>query len=237
MRVISLVPSLTETLIEADVEVVGRTRFCIHPGEKVKSITVVGGTKNVDWAKVEALKADLIILDKEENPKSFAEESPIPYLATHTQDIKSLAVNLKILGTELKKPQLNNYALRLDQLTPKKIPLSDFVHWVTPPTAQMKKIEYVIWKDPIMAVGKNTFIGSVLSYLGHDLPLYDSKYPKLSDKLSKETTYLFSSEPYPFLKHTEWIKSCLVPAGTVDGESFSWFGVRSLKFLEKLLLV
>ena len=91
-----LVPSITETLIEAGVEVVGRTRFCIHPAEKIKSISIVGGTKNIDWQKVEALKADALILDKEENPQSFANNSPIPYFAYHFEDVESCAKNFRI---------------------------------------------------------------------------------------------------------------------------------------------
>ena len=63
---------LDRCLIEAGIEVVGRTRFCIHPREKIKNIPAVGGTKNVDWQKVNELKADLLILDQEENPKWMA---------------------------------------------------------------------------------------------------------------------------------------------------------------------
>jgi ABC-type Fe3+-hydroxamate transport system substrate-binding protein len=234
MKVISLVPSMTETLIEAGVEVVGRTRFCIHPSEKVKTIPIVGGTKNIDWIKVKALNADFLLLDKEENPKFFADESTLPYLTTHVEDVLSLVENLKHLGRELKNKSLKEYALRFEKLKAKHIPLDNFVDWIISPKDINNDIEYMIWKDPLMAVGRNTFIGSVLNYLGYELPSYDSKYPKLSN-LNKDKTYLFSSEPYPFLKNKDWIKSCGVPSGLVDGESFSWFGVRSLKFLERNL--
>jgi hypothetical protein len=235
MKVISLVPSITETLIEAGVEVVGRTRFCIHPSEKVKSISIVGGTKNIDWQKVEALKADALILDKEENPKSFAENSPIPYFAYHFEDVASCAKNYEQMAKDLKSPALNEIAGRFEKLRPRNIPLNDFVDWVKPPSSDGAPLEYIIWKNPIMAVGRNTFIGSVLKYLGHELPIYETKYPKLSDVLSREKTYLFSSEPFPFMKHKDWIGSTGVASGLVDGESFSWFGIRSLRFLEKIL--
>ena len=67
----SLVPSWTETLICAGVDVVGRTRFCIHPEGKVGSIAALGGTKNLKSQELMNLKPDLIILDQEENPKEF----------------------------------------------------------------------------------------------------------------------------------------------------------------------
>jgi hypothetical protein len=235
MKVISLVPSITETLIEAGIEVVGRTRFCIHPADKVKSISIVGGTKNIDWQKVIDLKADALILDKEENPKAFAEQSPIPYFAYHFEDIKSCAENFKQMSKDLNSKTLNEYALRFKKLKPKKIPLDKFVDWISsPPTATpTQNIEYIIWRNPIMAVSRSTFIGSVLKYLGHELPHYETKYPKLSEVLDKEKTYLFSSEPYPFSNHKDWIRSNSVSSGLVNGESFSWFGIRSLLFLEK----
>ncbi len=236
MKVISLVPSITETLIEAGVEVVGRTRFCVHPPEKVKFISIVGGTKSIDWQKVVDLKADALILDKEENPKSFAEDSPIPYFAYHFQDVKNCAENFKQMSKDLKSPALNEIGDRFERLKPKTVPLNNFVDWVSPPPSNNIHLEYIIWKNPIMAVGQDTFIGSVLKLLGHDLPTYEIKYPKLSEILVKEKVYLFSSEPYPFMKHRDWIVSTGVPSGLVDGESFSWFGIRSLKFLEKLLL-
>ena len=68
---ISMVPSWTETLISCGVEVVGRTRYCIHPTPVVKDIAVVGGTKNIDWKKVREIDADLLILDQEENPRRY----------------------------------------------------------------------------------------------------------------------------------------------------------------------
>jgi hypothetical protein len=230
-----MVPSLTETLLEAGVNVVGRTRYCIHPSRQVSNIAVVGGTKDIDWAKVKSLGADLLIVDKEENPKSFADKSPIPFLATHTEDISSLIETLKLLNLKLGTPKLGEYVTRFQNLKKKKIPLSQFVNWVGREITSNSRLEYIIWKDPLMAVGRDTYIGSVLDLLGHELPQYETKYPKLSEKLEESTTYLFSSEPYPFLKRLDWIKSQDAATATVDGECFSWFGIRSLNFLEKML--
>jgi hypothetical protein len=237
MKVISFVPSLTETLIEAGVNVVGRTRFCIHPANQVKNIPVVGGTKDASWDKVKSLQADILVFDQEENPRSFAEEAPIPFVATHIVDVKSCAENLRKLASSLQAPRLREFADRFENLKSQDADLNNFVDWIQAPKGE-NKIEYIIWRNPMMAVSQNTFIGSVFELLNRSLPLHLSKYPKLSDEFQnefkKDTIYLFSSEPYPFAKHREWISSLGVAAGLVDGESFSWFGIRSLKFLEGL---
>src|SRR3954462_7806167 len=101
MKVISMVPSWTETLIECGVEVIGRTRFCIHPRQVVASIPVVGGTKDVNWQRVQLLNADLLILDREENPKWMAEQAPLPVLDTHVQSVDQLPRELERLGQYL----------------------------------------------------------------------------------------------------------------------------------------
>ncbi len=98
MRVISLVPSWTETLIECGVNVVGRTRFCIHPKNRSKEISVVGGTKDIDWGKVLALKADLLLLDQEENLLWMKEQSPIPVHVSHVQGVESMNLEMVRLG-------------------------------------------------------------------------------------------------------------------------------------------
>jgi len=79
MRVVSLIPSWTETLIEAsrhsDFEVVGRTRFCIHPDDCINNIPVVGGTKDVNWQRVMDCKPDLLLLDREiPHPRASAQD-------------------------------------------------------------------------------------------------------------------------------------------------------------------
>src|SRR5437868_6660844 len=101
MRVVSFVPSWTETLLSSGVEVVGRTRFCIHPHEKVAAIPVVGGTKDWNLEKLRALKPDLLLLDQEENPKFMAEQSEFPFHATHIESVQSVAGALRAMGERL----------------------------------------------------------------------------------------------------------------------------------------
>lgn len=244
MRVISLVPSWTETLIESDVNVVGRTRYCIHPADHVTNIATVGGTKNWNWKKIVELKPDLILLDQEENPKSMAEQTMFPWHATHVTHMNDMSASLNQLSEILASKKLKNLSSRWDKVlkkkplacsTLKKIP--GVIEWGIKPAQPIKQVLYIIWKDPWMAVSKDTFIGSVLAYLGIEIPEFATKYPQinLENFNPKETLLLFSSEPYPFLQKKNELAALSFPHAFVDGECFSWFGCRTLRFLESHL--
>ncbi|MCB0377747.1 MAG: Fe3+-siderophores ABC transporter protein [Bdellovibrionales bacterium] len=249
MRVVSLVPSWTETLIHWGIPIVGRTRYCIHPKNQLESIAVVGGTKDNHWKKIEELEPDLIVADKEENRQEILEKTDVPLHVTHVEDLKSMPVELErfleifknspesVLNqiTEDKKRWQSVLAHKYS-FTPETLP--GIIHWIHKPEQKIEKILYVIWKNPWMAVGKNTYIGSVLSHLGLESWLYDfeEKYPEidLMDYADGKTLLLFSSEPYLFGKTEEIseIAKLKAPSAIINGESFSWFGERSLSFLE-----
>ena len=92
MKVISLVPSITETLFDFGMtsnEIIGRTKFCIHPENLVKEVNVIGGTKNLNIEKIRALNPELIIANKEENEKLQVEEL--------SKDFKVWISNIQIL--------------------------------------------------------------------------------------------------------------------------------------------
>jgi hypothetical protein len=244
MRIVSLVPSWTETLIENGCEVVGRTRFCIHPKVPVKSIPIVGGTKDWHWERILALKPDVLVLDREENPKFMADQTEIPVVDTHVQSITDLPREVLKLSKVCPSGRLDEMALAWEKVLALK-PLSrwdgesDFpglLEWGRTPGTEIKRIEYVIWKEPWMGVSKDTFIGSVLEHCGFKrlVPQYAVKYPKLelNDAEKESTLLLFSSEPFPFLRIKNSLAELGYPFALVNGESFSWFGVRSLRFLE-----
>ena len=248
MRVISLVPSLTETLIACGIEVVGRTRFCIHPADAVKKIAVVGGTKDVDWERCLDLKADLVLMDREENTREMAESCPLPWHATHVTSIASLPANLDALASRLESLVLRELAAQWRELNRKPVltapawdQLPGFIAWIgTPPsTAGIDRIEYMIWRNPWMAVSRQTFIGSMLERVGFDawLKSYPTPYPEL-DELevpAAGTFYLFSSEPFPFHRYRDDLENLGFQGAVVDGEFYSWFGVRSLNLLKAYL--
>ncbi len=243
MRVISLVPSWTETLIEAGVDVVGRTRYCIHPEWRITTLPIVGGTKDVSWEKVKALDADLLLLDQEENPKRFAQESPIPTMSTHVHNIRTLGVELQHLGRKFQNDKLLEYGVQAmgRKLSPELIDWSKLpgvIEWWRPPEVKIERVLYMIWKSPWMCVSRQTYIGSVLTTVGVGkfMPEFKDKYPKitLEEYASPSTLILFSSEPYAFAKEKEQVMELKSPMALVNGECFSWFGLRGLKFLASL---
>jgi len=245
MRVVSLVPSWTETLIEARVNVVGRTRYCVHPASAVPKIPVVGGTKKVEWEKVAALKPDLVIMDQEENPREFVEQCKFPWVATHVTSLETLGAEMRKLSWHLETAEGKNVALEswadeLQQLLNQKpksmgfMQSKAFVEWINRPEKLLNDVVYVIWKNPWTAVSSNTFIGSMLEYCGARVAKFEEKYPKINIGEDSKNLYLFSSEPYAFWREIESLKNLSIKSALVDGECFSWFGIRSLRFLRSL---
>ncbi|MBT8115505.1 MAG: hypothetical protein KJP04_08995 [Arenicella sp.] len=243
MRVVCLVPSLTETLLECGVNVVGRTRFCIHPAAQVRSIPIVGGTKGVDWSRCNDLNPDLVVMDREENQKAMAEECPCAWHATHVTSVDNVGSELHRLAEAVSSARLANHGNDWDELAerPQKTlsapaQLPGLMQIVSEPAANYRKLEYIIWRNPWMAVGTDTFIHSMLEKLGAAafLKQHQQRYPVLDEgaMTDPETFYLFSSEPYPFGKHISQLRSSGLQGALVDGECYSWFGIRSYHFLK-----
>ena len=147
MNVACMVPSWTETLIHAGVNVVGSTRYCIHPREKVSSIPVVGGTKDISCPKVAELKADLLVLDKEENTRFMAEQSPVPWIATDVTSVWDVEKNLQVIHERLLRPELVAIGKRwrdvCERLTresrnPGWLELPGVIEWVRQPRVDVR---------------------------------------------------------------------------------------------------
>jgi len=248
-RIICLVPSLTETLIAAGANVVGRTRFCIHPRDLVKKIPVVGGTKGLDQKLIDELHPDFVLMDKQENTREMAAQCTAhKVVATHVRSLEDLRLVFLDLARQLDQPMLLNLADRIRKLQStnhtqneiEKIP--GILSWLRHPTAKTDRIAYVIWNNPAMCVAKNTFIGDMAGILGWSQRLWTPKteelYPQFDwSDLPQNSLVLLSTEPYPFAKKQSEILS-LIPqhcaVALVDGESYSWFGLRALRFLEDL---
>lgn len=233
MKIISLVPSITETLFDfgltAD-EVVGRTKFCIHPSDLVKKVEVIGGTKNLNIDKIRSLKPDLIIANKEENEKLQVEELMKDFKVWVT-DIETLEDNANFiseLGKVLNKEDLaKDYNQKIASVF-NQIKVS-----------QTKRIAYLIWKNPYMTVGSDTFIHEVLQKLGFENLFKNKKrYPEVSvEELKRADLILLSSEPFPFQqKHIDELRREIpnTEIVLVDGEAFSWFGTHLMKVDEYL---
>ncbi len=246
MRVLSLVPSWTETLYHAGIELIGRTRYCIHPRAELKKLPIVGGTKEVHWDKIQGLEPDLIILDKEENPLEFAAQCPCPFYASHVDSLDALSRSFAELAGLFENSQLADWGsewaeicrvLRTKHFELQSLPaLGEFFRPVEDWSA-IKTVLYLIWKRPWMTVGRETFIFEMLSLLGAGeyVPAFDQRYPEVSldDYDPSSTLLLLSSEPFPFAGKREQVLAETPHAcALIDGESYSWFGVRALRFLQ-----
>lgn len=226
-RIVSLVPSQTELLVDLGLseQLVGITKFCVHPALLRREKTIVGGTKNVKHDVVAALKPDLIIANKEENERSDIELLASLY-PTWTSDIKSLDDAYQMIHDI---GLITNTTRTADALNSDIKNGFDSIKLTTPIDAL-----YLIWKNPYMAAGPDTFIQNMLPYAGFKNAVLAPKarYPELTEveiKTLNPSYILLSSEPFPFKgKHTEEVRS-LFPKSKimeVDGEMFSWYGSR-----------
>jgi ABC-type Fe3+-hydroxamate transport system substrate-binding protein len=233
-RIVSLVPSQTELLVDLDLEtsLVGVTKFCVHPHHLKKYKTVVGGTKQIKFDKIKALQPDIILCNKEENTRDIVEacEQICP---VHVSDIKSIDDCLAMIlqyGQVFKK---ETKALEIHQEIQKKLDV--FKSEIS--NTNTIKVAYCIWKDPWMVAGKETFINALLELNNFENVFSDQfRYPEitLEDMAAKEVQLvLLSSEPFPFKnKHILEIEKGIskpIRIQLVDGELFSWYGSRLLK--------
>jgi hypothetical protein len=173
----------------------------------------------------------------------MAEECPVPYFATHVSSVETLQHELARLGDYFKNPDLMEMSVHcLDVLEAKKptwnlqkIPA--FQEWIRPPSKKYDSVAYMIWRKPWMSVSRETYIGSVLETLGAKVMTFPEgeKYPVVELEELQESFLLFSSEPYPFAKKVPELKALDLEGAVVDGESYSWFGVRSVEFLRRQL--
>jgi len=228
MRVVSLVPSITEALFDLGLtenEIVGRTKFCIHPSEKVKKIEIIGGTKNLNLEKIKRLKPDLILANKEENVKEQVEDlmNDFKVVVSNTETIEDnyyLLKNLGLLFNKEEKAQAFN--LKIYEIF-NQTQINSTV-----------KVAYLIWNKPYMTVGSDTFIHHVLSEIGFEnIFKNQTRYPEITaEDLAEADAIMLSSEPFPFKeKHIAELKAIYPDKKIiiVDGEAFSWYGTHIAK--------
>lgn len=228
-RMVSLVPSQTELLADLglDAEVVGITRFCVHPASWKARKTIVGGTKNVHVDRVKALQPDLILANKEENTRADVEAlhgvAPV-----HVTDVATVADAFTMIETVGKLVGKRSEAEELVATIQARV--------AAMPVAEPMRALYLIWRDPYMTVGGDTFIHDVMRLGGFaNVCGAATRYPELTPatlQAMHPDVVLLSSEPYPFkAKHIAEILALLpdVPVCLVDGEPFSWYGSRMLQ--------
>ncbi len=231
-RIVSLVPSQTELLhwLGLEAETIAITKFCIHPESWFKSKQRIGGTKTINLEKIRALQPDLIMANKEENVKAQVEmlAEAFPVWVTDVNNLTQAYAMINDIG----------------RLTGKEIQAAGLVSGITTKfniLAQQINAKnslsaaYLIWREPYMTVGGDTFISAMMETAGFkNLFATDQRYPEITlAQLSSMNCrlLLLSSEPYPFKqKHIDEIQQEL--PGTkillADGEMFSWYGSRLL---------
>ena len=230
-RIISLVPSQTEFLFDIGLEdeIVGITRFCVHPAGKVQGKTKIGGTKKFDIEKIKSLNPDLIIGNKEENYKEGIEELSKHY-PVWMSDIFTLTDAYAMM---LELGRITDRQDNADKLvTTLKDGFCSLENSVIKWNGE-RSCAYFIWRKPYMVAAGNTFINHMLHIFGLKNVFADmERYPEVNPEMLKTLNpdYIFlSSEPYSFSeKHFEEFQSFAPNAKVilVDGEIFAWYGSR-----------
>ncbi|MEO5782451.1 MAG: helical backbone metal receptor [Ginsengibacter sp.] len=229
-KIISLVPSLTELLSYFDLEkeVIGITKFCVHPKTWFTTKTRIGGTKNINVELIKKLQPDLVIANKEENVK---------------EQIEELANELNVWVTDVNT--LDNALLMINdigELTYKSHEASALIALIKNEFFNYKKPSlkissaYLIWKEPYMTVGGDTFINDMMKCCGLQNIYEDKKrYPEITLQELQSANcqlVLLSSEPYPFKQKDIDELQKVLPGKKIilaDGEIFSWYGSRLLE--------
>lgn len=237
-RIVSIVPSQTELLFDLglDDEVIGITKFCIHPIEKFASKTKIGGTKKLLIEKIRDLKPDLIIGNKEENTQSEVEllMQEFPVWMSDISNLEEAMLTITQIGELVDRAPEAAYLNHLINAGFKDLQTLAVEKNIN------QTVAYLIWKDPYMFAGKDTFIDDILRKIGLNNVIQLSRYPEIElSKLQNTNCQLvfLSSEPYPFKqKHIEEIELMLPNAKVmlVDGEMFSWYGSRLVKAVNYL---
>ncbi|HRN41655.1 MAG TPA: helical backbone metal receptor [Vicingus sp.] len=236
-RIISVVPSQTELLFDLGLEneVVGITKFCIHPNSWFKNKTRIGGTKTLNINKIKQLKPDLIIANKEENTKQQIEELQ-QLFPVWTSNIRNLSESLEMIKQIGLITKTN---VKAEEIIAK---IEQDFKLLTSIKKQSKSTLYFIWREPFMSVGSSTFIHDVMERAGFVNAIETSEnYPIVTSEQIKSINpqlILLSSEPYPFKeKHIKEFKMLSKNAQIllVDGELFSWYGSRLTKTVHYLI--
>jgi len=217
IRVVSLVPSVTETLLAWGITPVACTRFCEQP-----SLTHVGGTKDPDIAAIVGLRPDLVVVDEEENRREDADALVAAGVPVHATAVRSLAD----VG-----PQLAGLAAAVGAPSPDSVSVE--------PGALVRRAFVPIWRRPWMTLNGSTYGSSLLAALGVDNVFagHPDRYPTISladAAAAGPDVVLAPSEPYPFTERQRAELEQVAPVVFVDGQDLFWWGARTAGALDRL---
>ena len=241
-RIVSLVPSITELLCDLGLAhwVVGRTGFCIHPADTVRSIAKIGGTKDVNIEKIRKLAPThlLVNIDENEKPTVDALAQFIPnVIVTHPQHPHDNLALYRLLGGIFRaEGPAEKLCVAFEQ---------EYAALAALPQRPPKTVLYCIWKDPWMTISRDTYIAQMLAQIGWqhwiatDQIESARRYPKFDwsqEVVDAIDEVLLSSEPYRFTEaHVDALEQQIgKPVQLVDGEMMSWYGSRAISGLRYL---
>lgn len=246
-RIASLVPSITELLVALGLGpyLVARTGFCIHPAAALAAVPKVGGTKDVNLAKLRRLAPSHVIVNVDENRLETAEalrEFVPQVLVTHPQGpADNLALLAQLQAAFGHLPGVAERAEALATGLRQELAACAATNWPS------RRVLYLIWREPWMTVARDTYIARMLAQVGwQSWP--DSlggeqgaaRYPVLRGDepwLAQIERVLLSSEPYRFGAEHLGEAQALCPQARVklvDGELLSWYGPRAAAGLSYL---
>lgn len=224
MRMVSLVPSHTETLVAWGLAVVGRTRFCLHG-----SCPPLGGTKDPDVRRVMELAPDLIVANHEENRAedvAALEAAGLHVLVTDIRSLADAAAETRRLGGAVERAVEAETLATVIEAIPRDEPRLPAVCF--------------IWRRPWMAVGPDTYAHDVLAAAGFLNTVTAPRYPEMSLEEARAlgaTVALLPSEPYPFsARQIPEVEAVFGPGRAVllDGQALTWYGPRTASGVEEL---
>ena len=224
IRIVSLIPSVTESLLAWGITPIAVTRFCEQP-----SLRNVGGTKDPDIAAIVALAPDLVVMNDEENRREDAEAlatAGISLHITHVHAVDDVLPCLNALAHAVGRSHLPLPVARLARERP---------IW--------RRAFVPIWRRPWMTINADTYGASILRCMGIDTVFATAadRYPVVAiDEVAalRPDLVLLPSEPYPFtLRHIEEFTDTAATVLLVDGKDLFWWGTRTAAAVERLARV
>lgn len=240
MKLVSLCPSLTELVFDlgAGESLVGRTKFCVHPAEKVEAVEKVGGTKNPKIDRIIELAPDLVLMNEEENRVEDAAALRSAGIRVHSsmpRTAADTAAMVRAIGIALVRPrEAESIAADIERRADR----------VRRDAGRYPPVRYacLIWRDPIMTVNDDTFIAGLLSLPGGQNVFgeRDDRYPTITPQELHDADPLrvfLPNEPFPFKStHADELAGLSrLPRDRfrlVDGELISWHGSRTPKGID-----
>ena len=241
-RIACLVPSITELVCDLGLapQLVARTGFCIHPSDLVADIPKVGGTKEVNLARLRELAATHVIVNIDENQKTAVDEIArfIPnVIVTHPNaPLDNLALYRLIGAIFDREAAAEKMCISLEAALGAALAATE--------NLPRENVLYLIWKDPWMTVAPGTYISRTLAAVGWDTvgaagAVGDTRYPQIDlDTAARDASLvLLSTEPYMFrTPHLAELRQRLPGKriALIDGEMTSWYGSRAIAGLRYL---